>query len=159
MSSDKSVEKKQVVSFEALLAQLTELKKYIDALQNQLNQVQEELNEIKSSINALTEFKGEGVSEFLAPADRRGYVLIRASPHYVDRVITHVGLEYYAELSLDKAFEVLSSREKEYRDIADELQRELVRALNHYEKLENLVNSILIQAQQARAQQARSTSS
>ncbi len=158
MSSGKGSEKR-VVSFEALLAQLSELKKYIDALQNQLNQVQEELNEIRSSINTLTEFKGEGVSEFLAPADRRGYVLIRASPHCVDKVITHVGLEYYAELSLDKAFEVLSSREKEYKDIADELQRELVKALNHYEKLENLINSILAQAQQARAQQVKSTGS
>ena len=158
MSSEKS-ERKQVVSFEALLAQLTELKKYIDALQNQLTQVQEELNEIKSSINALTEFKNEGVSEFLAPADRRGYVLIKASPHYVDRVITHVGLEYYAELSLDKAFEVLINREKEYKDIADELQKELVKALNHYERLENLVNSIIAQAQQARTQQVKSTGS
>lgn len=147
------------MSFEALLAQLTELKKYIDALQNQLTQVQEELNEIKSSINALTEFKNEGVSEFLAPADRRGYVLIKASPHYVDRVITHVGLEYYAELSLDKAFEVLINREKEYKDIADELQKELVKALNHYERLENLVNSIIAQAQQARTQQVKSTGS
>ncbi len=158
MSLDKGSEKR-VVSFEALLAQLSELRKYIDALQNQLNQVQEELNEIRSSINALTEFKGEGVTEFLAPADRRGYVLIKASPHHVDRVITHVGLEYYAELSLDKAFEVLSSREKEYKDIAEELQKELVKALNHYEKLENLVNSILAQAQQARAQQVKGTGS
>jgi len=159
LSSGKSAEKKQVVSFEALLAQLTELKKYINALQDQLNQVQEELNEIKSSINALTEFKNEKVSEFLAPADRRGYVLIKALPQNVDRVITHIGLEYYAELSLDKAFGVLTNREKEYRGIAEDLQKELVRALNHYEKLENLVNSILVQAQQARAQQAKTTSS
>lgn len=159
MSSGKSAEKRQVVSFEALLAQLAELRKYIDALQNQLNQVQEELNEIKSGINALTEFKNEKVSEFLAPADRRGYVLIKASPQNVDRVLTHIGLEYYAELSLDKAFDVLTSREKEYRGVAEDLQKELVRALNHYEKLENLVNSILAQAQQARAQQAKTTSS
>jgi len=158
LSLDKGSEKR-VVSFEALLAQLSELRKYIDALQNQLNQVQEELNEIRSSINALTEFKGEGITEFLAPADRRGYVLIKASPHHVDRFITHVGLEYYAELSLDKAFEVLSSREKEYKEIAEELQKELVKALNHYEKLENLVNSILAQAQQARTQQVKGTGS
>lgn len=158
MSARKEAGEKQAVSFEALLAQLAELRKYIEALQNQINQVQEELNEVKSSMNALSELKNAGVREFLAPADRRGYVLIRASPQDVDRVITHIGLEYYAELPLNKAIEVLSSREKEYRGVADELQRELVRAVKHYERLENLVNSILAQARQAGAQQLKTSS-
>ncbi len=158
-SSKRGTEERQVVSFEALLAQLAELRKYIEALQNQLNQIQEELNEIKSSMNALAEFRGLKVEEFLAPADRRGYVLIRASPQHVDRIITHIGLEYYAELTFDKAIEVLSSREREYRGIADELQKELVRAVTHYERLEGIVNSVLAQARQARTQQPKTTSS
>lgn len=158
MSARKEAGEKQAVSFEALLAQLAELRKYIEALQNQLNQIQDELNEVKSSMNALSEFRNTSVSEFLAPADRRGYVLIKASPQCIDKVITHIGLEYYAELPLDKAIEVLSGREKEYRGVADELQRELVRAVKHYERLENLVNSILAQARQAGAQQLKTPS-
>ncbi|MEM2004809.1 MAG: prefoldin subunit alpha [Zestosphaera sp.] len=159
MSARKEVGEKQVVSFEALLAQLTELRKYIEALQNQLNQIQDELNEVKSSMNALSEFKNAGASEFLAPADRRGYVLIRASPQSVERVITHVGLEYYVELPLDKALEVLSGREREYRGFADELQKELVKAVRHYERLENLVNSIIAQARQVGVQQSKTSGS
>ncbi len=137
-----------VVPLDALIAQMAELRKYIESLQTQINQIQEEISELRASSNALSEFKSGKAEEILTPADRRGHILIKAKPISKETVITHVGLEYYVELPLDKAIEILSIKEKELKEASDELQRELIKVLNYYQKLENVVNTVLAQVKQ-----------
>ncbi len=134
------------VSLEALLAQLAELRKYIDAIQAQINQVSAELTEIKSSEDAIAELKTKSPDEILAPADRRGHVMIRAQPVSKDKVVAHIGLNYYAEVSLEKATEILLTKEKELKNVLNELQNELARVVNYYQQLEAIVNSAVAQA-------------
>lgn len=134
------------VSLDALLAQLAELRKYIDAIQAQINQVSAELTEIKSSEDAISELKTKSPDEILTPADRRGHVMIRAQLVSKDRVVAHIGLNYYAEVSLEKATEILLSKEKELKNVLNELQNELARVVSYYQQLEALVNSAVAQA-------------
>ncbi|PUA33384.1 MAG: prefoldin subunit alpha [Zestosphaera tikiterensis] len=148
-----------VVSLDALVAQMAELRKYIENLQTQINQIQEEISELRASSNALSEFKSGKTEEILTPADRRGHILIKAKPVSKETVVTHIGLEYYVELPLDKAIEILTLKEKELREASDELQRELVRVLNYYQRLENVVNTVLTQARQQAKQTSEKISS
>lgn len=140
------------VPLDALIAELGEIRRYIDSLQNQLNQVTSELNEVSNSKNFISELKTGSIEEVVIPTDRRGYVLTRAKPIDRDRVIVHIGLDYYAELPLEKAMEILITVEKDLRNTLALIQRELSNAANYYQQLQALVNKALEQArQEARA--------
>jgi len=137
------------IPLDTLIAELGEVRKYIDALQNQLNQITSELNEVNNSKNFISELKTGSIDEVVIPADRRGYVLARAKPIDRDKVIVHVGLEYYAELPLEKAMEILISIEKDLRNTLTLIQRELNNATNYYQQLQALISKALEQARQS----------
>ena len=145
-----SNERKEVIAvpLDALVAELGEVRKYIDALQNQLNQITSELNEVNNSKNFISELKTGSIDEVVIPADRRGYVLARAKPIDREKVIVHVGLEYYAELSLEKAMEILINIEKDLRNTLALIQRELNNATSYYQQLQALISKALEQARQ-----------
>jgi len=150
-----SNEKREVIAIplESLIAELSEVRKYIDALQAQINQLTVELNEIGNSRNFISEIKS-GAREIIVPTDRRGYVLTKARLEFTDKVIVHVGLDYYVEVPLEKAMDVLVNIEKDLRDTINTLQRELNNATIYYQQLQSIVNKAL---EQARTQVARKT--
>ena len=72
--------------------------------------------------------------------------MIKAAPLIRDKVITHVGLEYYVELTLDKAIEVLSKKENDIKKAIEALQAELNNAVRYYRQLQAIINAALTQA-------------
>ena len=146
-----SNERREVIAIplDALIAELGEVRRYIDALQNQLNQITSELNEVNNSKNFISELKTSSIDEIVIPTDRRGYVLTRAKPIDRDKVIVHVGLEYYAKLPLEKAMEILINIEKDLRNTLTLIQRELNNATNYYQQLQALISKALEQARQS----------
>lgn len=145
-----SNERREVITvpLDTLIAELGEVRRYIDTLQSQLNQITSELSEVNNSKNFISELKTEGVEEVVVPTDRRGYVLTRAKPIDKDKVIVHIGLEYYAELPLEKAMEILINIEKDLRNTLTLIQRELSNATNYYQQLQALIGKALEQARQ-----------
>jgi len=145
-----SNERREVITvpLDTLIAELGEVRRYIDTLQSQLNQITSELSEVNNSKNFISELKTEGVKEVVVPTDRRGYVLTRAKPIDKDKVIVHIGLEYYAELPLEKAMEILINIEKDLRNTLTLIQRELSNATNYYQQLQALIGKALEQARQ-----------
>ncbi len=139
------------IPLDAILAQLAELRKYMEALQTQLNQITGELTEVRTSQKMVAELKTRGPDELLAPADRRGHILLRASPKDVETVVAHIGLNYYAEVPLEKATEILLLKEKELRKVYGDLQRELNQVVSQYQQLEALVNTVMAQAKKQEA--------
>ena len=146
MSNELSKEKRAIaVPLETLIAELGEVKKYIDLLQAQINQLTVELNEINNSRNFISEIK-EGVKDVIVPTDRRGYVLTKARLEVSDHVIVHIGLDYYVELPLEKAMNILVSIEKDIKETINALQRELSNAATYYQQLQAIVSKALEQA-------------
>ena len=134
------------ISLDALMAELAEAKKYIEALESQINQLNSELAEIISSRELISEFNTRDVKEIIAPADRRGHVMIKVAPAIRNKVITHIGLEYYVELPLDKAIEVLSKKENDVKKAIESLQGELNNAVRYYRQLQAIINTAIAQA-------------
>jgi len=137
----------QAMSVNEAIARLTELRRYMEAIQAQIDQVTGEIEEIRASTNALSELRKEHVGELFMPADSRGHVMIKVTPVTKERVLTHLGMEYFAELDLEKAMEVLSLKEKELRDAIRRLQDELDRVVTMYKQLQSAVNAAIAQAQ------------
>ena len=134
------------ISLDALMTELAEARKYIEALESQINQLNSELVEIISSREFISELNTRDIKELIAPADRRGHVMVKVTPITRDRVIAHIGLEYYVELPLDKAIEVLSKKESDVKKAIDALQSELNNAVRYYRQLQAIVNAALAQA-------------
>lgn len=134
------------VSLDALMAELAEARKYIEVLENQINQLNSELLEIISSRELISEFNIRDVKEMVTPADRRGHIMIKVMPAVKNKVITHIGLEYYVELPLDKAIEVLGKKESDVKKAVESLQKELNNAVKYYRQLQAIINTAIAQA-------------
>ncbi|MCD6428017.1 MAG: prefoldin subunit alpha [Desulfurococcales archaeon] len=134
------------ISLDALMTELAEARKYIEALESQINQLNSELVEIVSSRELISELNMKDIEELIAPADRRGHIMVKVVPIVKDKVITHIGLEYYVELPLDKAVEVLSKKESDVKKAIEALQSELSNAVKYYRQLQAIVNAALAQA-------------
>ncbi len=143
----------QAISVNEAIARLAELRRYMEAIQAQIDQVTAEIEEIKASTNTLSELRKEHVNELFMPTDSRGHIMIKVAPVTKERVLTHLGMEYFAELDLEKAMEVLSLKEKELRNVIKRLQEELNRVVTMYKQLQSAINAAIAQAQ-ARAQKA-----
>lgn len=143
MSKEPQPRKVIAVPLESVLAELGELRKYIEALQAQIDQVSSELEDVIASRNLISELKTSKPDELFMPSDRRGLVLIRAKPLSKDKVVIHVGVNYYVEMGLEEAMEVLSRIEREGKEVLATLQRELNNALTYYQQLQGLVSQAL----------------
>ncbi len=146
MASEVGKPQKIVVSLDALVAQLNELKGYITSLQAQVDQVLAELRELRSSEDAVSELKTRKPEELLAPADRRGHIMLRVIPSDKEKVVAHVGQNFYAEVPLEKAIGILLEKEKELRSLLGALQKELGKAMQYYKQLESVINAAVAQA-------------
>ena len=134
------------ISLDALMTELAEARKYIEALESQINQLNSELVEIISSRELISELNTKDIKELIAPADRRGHIMVKVAPVVKDKVITHIGLEYYVELPPDKAVEVLSKKESDVKKAIEVLQSELSNAVKYYRQLQAIINAALAQA-------------
>jgi len=136
-------QQQQVLEYiEYLYEQATALKQYIDALQKRLTDISEAIESIRASKQALQELQKEG-GEFLLFGDRRGNIVFKVGNIDKQKVLIHIGLEYYAEVEPSYAQKILDEREQELNGVYNSIQTELSKSIDAY----NQIVSVLSQFQ------------
>ena len=135
-----------------LLAQAQELARYIEALQNALAAAEATRTNIRTAIETIEAVSQEG-GELLVPADTGGTAYFKAKPLDKEKVIVHLGGEYYASLPVDQAREKLEKRLDAVEKQEAELRKKLEEATRQYQAIQSLLQQLAIAARQA--QQAR----
>ncbi|MCI4455449.1 MAG: prefoldin subunit alpha [Sulfolobus sp.] len=142
------------VSVEDLLAQASVLKNNIDYLQRLANDVADALASIasaKEAINALKNMSGDT----LIAADKRGNLMLKVSSIDSSKVLVHLGLNYYAEVTSEKAEDILTKREQELKAALERINNELAKNIQAYSEITSILQSIEEEARRAAAQQKR----
>ncbi len=120
-----------------LAEQLNELREAIQVAQNRVLAISSELDELRLAFETLNTIeKYGGQREALLALDRRGYAYVKASISVSDKAIVHIGQDLYVLIPLDKAKNVLASRE-----------RDLITALREAEAEFRKLNELYLQLQ------------
>ncbi|MCG2888223.1 MAG: prefoldin subunit alpha [Sulfolobales archaeon] len=142
------------VSVEDLLAQASALRNNIDYLQRLANDVADALASIasaKEAINALKNMSGDT----LIAADKRGNLILKVGSIDSSKVLVHLGLNYYAEVTSEKAEDILTKREQELKAALERINNELAKNVQAYNEITSILQSIEEEARRAAAQQKR----
>jgi prefoldin alpha subunit len=142
------------VSVEDLLAQASALRNNIDYLQRLANDVADALASIasaKEAINALKNMSGDT----LIAADKRGNLMLKLGSIDSSKVLVHLGLNYYAEVTSEKAEDILTKREQELKAALERINNELAKNVQAYNEITSILQSIEEEARRAAAQQKR----
>jgi len=142
------------ISVEDLLAQASALRNNIDYLQRLANDVADALASIasaKEAINALKNMSGDT----LIAADKRGNLMLKLGLIDSSKVLVHLGLNYYAEVTSEKAEDILTKREQELKAALERINNELAKNVQAYNEITSILQSIEEEARRAAAQQRR----
>jgi len=139
LSSERGV--RVLVPLEAVVAELERTKKYIEGLQENIRRALERLNDLAVARDLISSMKVYKVDEILVPADKSGSVYAYAKLDRADRVVVHVGQDYFLELSLEKAMEVIVAEENEVKELIKELEKELGEATRYLQSLQTIILS------------------
>lgn len=142
------------ISVEDLLAQASALRNNIDYLQRLANDVADALASIasaKEAINALKNMSGDT----LIAADKRGNLMLKLGSIDSSKVLVHLGLNYYAEVTSEKAEDILTKREQELKAALERINNELAKNVQAYNEITSVLQSIEEEARRAAAQQRR----
>jgi prefoldin alpha subunit len=142
------------VSVEDLLAQASALRNNIDYLQRLANDVADALASIasaKEAINALKNMSGDT----LIAADKRGNLMLKLGSIDSSKVLVHLGLNYYAEVTSEKAEDILTKREQELKAALERINNELAKNVQAYNEITSILQSIEEEARRTAAQQKR----
>jgi len=139
------------VDINALVVELSEVKKYVDRLQDSIAQLASELQEIRLSRGAVEELSGKSSLETLISLDRRGHTYVRGVISDVKSVVAHIGSNYYAEVPVELAVKLLDKKENDVIQALRMVENELNKALTYYQQLQEVLNKAL------KSQQAKST--
>jgi len=142
------------VSVEDLLAQASALRNNIDYLQRLANDVADALASIasaKEAINALKNMSGDT----LIAADKRGNLMLKLGSIDSSKVLVHLGLNFYAEVTSEKAEDILTKREQELKAALERINNELAKNVQAYNEITSILQSIEEEARRATAQQKR----
>jgi len=142
------------VSVEDLLAQVSALRNNIDYLQRLANDVADALASIASAKEAINALKNTSGDTLIA-ADKRGNLMLKVSPIDSSKVLVHLGLNYYAEVTSEKAEDILTKREQELRAALERINNELAKNVQAYNEITSILQSIEEEARRAAAQQKR----
>ncbi len=139
------------VDVNALVVELSEVKKYVDRLQGSIAQLASELQEIRLSRGAVEELSGKSSLETLISLDRRGHTYVRGVISDVKSVVAHIGSNYYAEVPVELAVKLLDKKENDVIQALRMVENELNKALTYYQQLQEVLSKAL------KSQQAKST--
>lgn len=142
------------VSVEDLLAQASALRNNIDYLQRLANDVADALASIASAKEAINALKNTSGDTLIA-ADKRGNLMLKVSPIDSSKVLVHLGLNYYAEVTSEKAEDILTKREQELKAALERINNELAKNVQAYNEITSILQSIEEEARRAAAQQKR----
>jgi len=130
-----------LVPLEAVIAEFERTKRYVEGLQENIKRALERLNDLAIARDLISSMKVYKVNEILVPANKEGSVYAYAKLDRVDRVVVHIGQDYFLELSLEKAMEVIVSEENEIKEVIKELEKELSEATKYLQTLQAVILS------------------
>jgi len=130
-----------LVPLEAVIAEFERTKRYVEGLQENIRRALERLNDLAIARDLISSMKVYKVNEILVPANKEGSVYAYAKLDRVDRVVVHIGQDYFLELSLEKAMEVIVSEENEIKEVIKELEKELSEATRYLQTLQAVILS------------------
>ena len=130
-----------LVPLEAVIAEFERTKRYVEGLQENIRRALERLNDLAIARDLISSMKVYKVNEILVPANKEGSVYAYAKLDRVDRVVVHIGQDYFLELSLEKAMEVIVSEENEIKEVIKELEKELSEATKYLQTLQAVILS------------------
>lgn len=156
MSKKVSREEVKRVDIRSIILRINELREIIAVLQDQVASLSQELAELKlaqSTIRGLEEIRGE--VEALISIDRLASVLIPSSIRdtWGSSILVNIGRNYYAKVDKDRALKILSNRITSLDNILKLRKQELNRAINEYNYLQQILQSIYIQSQMMAAKE------
>lgn len=147
MSSDNK-EVKIVVPLEAVVAELERTRKHIEGIQENMRRAIDRLNDLAIARELVSTLKLSRVDEILVPTDKSGTVYVYARLDKADKIVVHIGQEYFVELAPEKAMEIIVREEGEIRDLIKEFEKELEEASRYFRSLQELLIAARAQAKQ-----------
>lgn len=135
---------------ESLVAELAEIRKYIESLQNTISQLASELQEIRLSKSALEALSGRRDVDTLISLDRRGHTYVRGLITEVKSVVAHIGSNYYAEVPVEVAVKLLNEKEGDVMRALQSVEGELNKVVSYYQQLQEALGKAL-KAQQIKS--------
>jgi len=118
-----------------LALQLEELKSYIEVAQNRVSTIASEIEEVRLAYETLTWLEKRVGEEALIALDRRGYSFIKTILPRDVKVYITLARDYVFELPIDKAKNILSTREKELMSTLRDAEADLKKLLELYNQI------------------------
>ncbi|MEM0066280.1 MAG: prefoldin subunit alpha [Sulfolobales archaeon] len=143
-SRDKEV--KLVVPLEAVVAELERTKKHIEGIQENIKRAVDRLNDLAVARELISTIKLSKVREMLVPTDKSGTIYVYAKLEKEEKVVVHIGQDYFIELSPEKAMEVIVSEENEIKELIKEFEKEFEEASKYFRSLQEILLSARAQA-------------
>jgi prefoldin alpha subunit len=81
--------------------------------------------------------------------------MLKVSSIDSSKVLVHLGLNYYAEVTSEKAEDILTKREQELKAALERINNELAKNIQAYSEITSILQSIEEEARRAAAQQKR----
>lgn len=153
MSKEGGKEIKVVVPLEAVVSELDRTRKHIEGLQENIRRVLEKLNDLAVSRELISTMKLSKIEEILVPTDKSGTIYVYAKLDKTNKVVTHVGGDYFVELTPEKAMELIVNEEKELKELMKELEKELEGASKYFRSLQELLIAARTQPQRREGEQ------
>lgn len=146
MSSGSEKEVKLVVPLEAVVAELERAKKHIEGIQENIKRALDRLNDLAIARELISTMKLSKVEELLVPTDKSGTIYIYAKIDRGEKVVVHVGQDYFIELTPEKAMEVIVSEENEIKELIKEFEKEFEEASRYFRSLQEILLAARAQA-------------
>ncbi|MCX8184809.1 MAG: prefoldin subunit alpha [Sulfolobales archaeon] len=146
MSSSGEKEVRLVVPLEAVVAELERAKKQIEGIQENIKRALDRLNDLAIARELISTLKLSKVEEMLVPTDKSGTIYVYAKIDREDRLVVHIGQDYFIELSPEKAMEVIVSEENEIKELIKEFEKEFEEASKYLRGLQEVLLSARAQA-------------
>ncbi len=147
---------KIVIDPNTLLIQAQELAKYIEALKSALAGVENTRANLKQAMETIEALK-DTTENVLVPADHGGIAFFWAKPVSTDKIILHIGREYFAVIPRNEALQKLERRLDTIEKQETEIRKKLDEALQQYQALQSLLQQVAA-AMRTQAQQKQKTS-
>jgi len=153
-------EEKYEITLEDLILRASQLRDYINALQNQINTVSAQISELQMVLDTLDALPHRE-SPILIVLDRLNTIFLPAtiSSNWHNEILVNIGRNYYVKTNSERAREIVSRRLTTLRRALDELTRRYQAALSEYSALQRILASIYAQYAQARNVQETSRES
>lgn len=143
-SSDREV--RLVVPLEAVVAELERTRKHIEGIQENIKRAVDRLNDLAIARELISTIKLSKAEEMLVPTDKSGTIYVYAKLDKAEKLVVHIGQDYFIELSPEKAMEVIVSEENEIKELIKEFEKEFEEASKYFRGLQEIIMSARAQA-------------